>query len=256
MIFRISILLIFCFNLSAVIPDNYPYRDITKPIFPLPAGVRIFQISPPRTGSTLIFNILQYLFEDTLAMHYTNRNKRVYKGHGSSSIRDDNIYFVSTIRNPLDALASWVCANEKLDDNRRAIVNERKLMGHARFILSHYNSFYRLSKSLPSDKILILKYEIFDKNFEYVYSELENFFHISIDSQTRESINKYFNKDAMKSLASEYQSYNNYHPYIGIHGKHINYVNWKVNIPPEFHDLILNQFKDVLLLFDYPTEYP
>lgn len=246
------ILLVFL-NLNVLHSDYvYPYREISKPPHSLPNNMRIFQCSPARTGSTLIYNILQYLFEDKLEYHLAE--KKVAKAHEIDSLKDslDDVYIVSTIRNPLDALASRLYSIAPPIGSKIIKFNRNTLEINIEKVIAQYKKHYAFFQNSPKNRTLVLKYELFADNYNYIYSELENFFHITLTDESKRSMNKYFNRKSIKKISSKYNSFKGFDPYLGIHGNHINNVDWKVNIPKKYHEYLLERFRDILILFDYP----
>ena len=91
---------------------SYPYRDIRRPIIKLYDNSQIFSLSTRRSGSTLIYNILNYLFEDKSYLYnhrnrkYRIRVKKSYKLKTNTFIPGQTVYIFQTIREPLNILAS------------------------------------------------------------------------------------------------------------------------------------------------------
>ena len=74
---------------------------------------RIIQFAPIRTGSTVLWQILDYLFEDkTYTKNKWKDPNYVVKAHKlhKKYVKEGNIYLI-TIRNPIDAIASNCSAN-------------------------------------------------------------------------------------------------------------------------------------------------
>ncbi len=67
---------------------------------------KIYLATPPRTGSTLVYNVLRYLFENEDPYDWEqNYDNLVVKSHSDYKIKKDGIYVV-TIRNPIEACLS------------------------------------------------------------------------------------------------------------------------------------------------------
>lgn len=225
--------------------QEYPYRDISKPIFSLNENEKILQCSPERNGSTLIFNVLHYLFEDTLGLHdiYSPRKKVIKTHHAGAYIgigKNYDVYCVSTIRNPLDALGSYF-------QFTGAAVTKISLDGLLQSYIYKYNSIKYLERNLPKDRFLRLKYESFaNDRFDYIFDELEAFFSIVIDQDEKEKIVTWFCKSAMNQNAGKHTNHINWDDVTGLHGNHITNSSWRQVIPKKFHSYVLNKLKPVM----------
>lgn len=200
-----------------------------SPRYPLPPDALVVQLSLPRTGSTLLFNILQYLFA-------SSDHDRVIKTHKLSHIPDHvkegkTIYLVSSLRSPLDQLASRILTFNINPEHTDFLLQELKaLVKHQR----------KLIRVVTRQKhAILLNYDRFSA-FDYLFDNMENFFGIHITEEDRTYMRKNFCKEALKDLSDSLQDFSIVDPLTGLHGNHIHdsYPGyWKDLIPPSLHPL-------------------
>jgi len=215
LIFLLALLMFSKVKLSS--EELYPFRDITKPIIQDERFEKIIILSPNRTGSTLLFMIFQYLFEDTLADH-ESYNKKVVKSHGLGGgplylFNDPKTYFVVPIRNPLDAFASFIKASETFNENEAIILLNT--------IEKSYLDFAKTLDKIEKGHLLFFKYEDFHRNFSTIFNELESEFQLLMPSEEKEKINQFFSRESMITFIKKFSSFEKRDSIIGIHGKHI-----------------------------------
>lgn len=165
---------------------------------------KIIQFSPQRTGSTLIYNVLRYLFEDEALMDdlgYYHKNKKkpirnkVVKTHYSWSCRPYENCLIVTIRNPLDALMSRIRIH-----GTQPTVKELKKMANEHF--SAWDLIEELKKE--GRKVVVLRYEEFSNNLDYVFDVLEKEFLFTIASHDRFVLNEALDKENVKQYIRKF----------------------------------------------------
>ncbi len=229
--------------------NSYPFRDISKPILKDSRFEKVIVLSPPRVGSTLVYMIFQYLFEDTLGDH-TSFAKRVIKSHGQrdllSYIRENtNLVVVIPIRHPIDAFYSaYKFWNVK---------GEQGIFTLLRDIEASYLEIKESIKHLEKKKICLLRYEEFSANFECIFKKLSRDFKIEVPIGEKEKINQLFNKKAVLKYASAFESFHEYNPITGVHGDHISLDNRPMSevFPPEILKKINQTLLPIGALFGY-----
>ena len=196
-------LLFFCFTF--LYSESYPYRDISCPIIKLDEGANIYIITPMRTGSTLIFNIIKYLFEDKRV----EINKgRVKKRHAPINNYTHKEIIFTCIRNPLSILASL------------------KNVGLEMSIIDPIKSHELTRKNCG--KLVVFKYEEFqNNNFEYIFNILESNLNIQICKKEKDFIEKNFNLLKMKEIQNRYNKFSKHDRITHIHGNHINNSDYR-----------------------------
>lgn len=203
--------------------------EISQARYPLPSDALIVQLSLPRTGSTLLFNILQYLFE-------SGDQNRVIKTHTFSHIpthikKDKTIYLVSSLRSPLDQLASRILTFNIDPKETNFLLREVKAL------VKHQKKLIRtVTKQKHS---LLLNYDQFS-DFDYLFDNLERFFEIHIAEEDRAYIRKNFCKESFQKVSDALQDYTQIDPLTNLHGNHIHQSfpgYWKGLISPSLHPL-------------------
>ncbi|MDB3870278.1 hypothetical protein N9351_05420 [Candidatus Thioglobus sp.] len=151
---------------------------------------KIVQFSPVRSGSTLVANILRDLFPE----------RTVRKAHDIRSLsRKMHLHLikfpvVSTYRYPLDIIASELKVN---NTSPTAIEIERACQ-----FLDH-NGLAELKKILNMKNVLLLKYEDFYGNLDFLFDSFESFFDITIDEQTRGKLKNDYSIDNIKKITDK-----------------------------------------------------
>lgn len=198
----------------------------------------IVQFSPPRSGSTLVYNVLRESFAErtVLKRHWL---KGFYRGRWSRSP------IVSTVRHPLDAVASRI----QIDgDTPNAESIERNLDA-----IAHYRLLLRIR---DNPRVLILKYESFVDDFDYLFTELEQFFGEQITEGTKLAIRERYGLDAVRQKAERLGSFANWDRVDHIHGNHISAYGGRAGYYAEYFDAdqirqLEEHFRAVLAAFDY-----
>jgi len=215
----------------------------------------IFQISPIRTGTTLIWNMLQKIFLQTKVYKANQLDDYVRK----SLDEDSNIKVVSTVRDPRDTLCSYMTIWYHLWSNTGSIT--KKMLDESIDFLRGYNGgFNDFIELCDINDNLVLKYELFWDDYDYIFNEFEKFFNINIDNKIRIKLENECNVKAHKKIADKFDTFfpieNNVDLETLIHGKHISGTNgrpnqWKNIIPEEHQEFVTDKFKDILSIFDY-----
>ena len=200
------------------------------------AGKTIIQFGPPRSGTTLVYNILKDVFPNrSVETRHYYRNK------------DVRFPAVVTYRNPLDSIVSSILRYKK---NPTEDVIKQQISEFEK------NGIWTVFEIRDNKNVLMLKYEDFVTNFENIYNKLEIFFNINILNDTRNLITKNYNIRAVEKITSYMKSYEEQDKKTLFHGSHININKGKPNFYKQFlsNEQILylkNIYKDYLLVFDY-----
>ena len=177
---------------------------------------KIIQFSPPRSGSTLVTNILKEIFpsKTILKTHVCNEEISQYP-------------VVVTYRHPLDCIASSIQAYELSPTDS---VIEDKILGFERY------GIWEILKIKNSSNVLMLQYEIFFNNFEVIYSGIEDFFNINIPLDKKNEITQKYDVNKIKTFIdkaglSSFQEYDNSSLW---HGNHISKYQGKPGYYKDF----------------------
>jgi len=200
---------------------------------------KIIQYGFPGSGSTLIYQILKYLFDN------------VKKKHSFIKYKED-IKIVATVRDFRDCL----CTELKRKD---LTINERNIKKSIDYFKKGLYHFIPLNLNLKewSNKrnILWLKYEDFFNNFDYIFTQLEDFFDIKISDEQRNHIISNYSLSTNKKRSKNFQNFSQYDVKSQIHGNHITsngQINkWNEIIPRNLHKLTNQLLWTHLKRWDY-----
>ena len=200
----------------------------------------IIQCSPPRTGSTLLWNILRISFP----------HKRVLKTHGLNDFPTPMISFspiIMSVRNPLDMISSSILRyGEK--PTRETVCKQIKEIDK--------RGIWDTLKFKDQFNVLILKYEDISKDFDQAFERIENFLRLAIRSDRREIIRRKFSLEAVEKKASALGSFNQFDAEDQIHGGHISKFRGASNyyrevLSDQEIELIRSHYRAIFEAFGY-----
>jgi len=151
-----------------------------KVVFKVLKPFALVQFSPPRSGSTLVYNLMREIFS----------NKKIFKVHTLRSMCYE-LKVVATYRHPLDCIASSIIRYGKSPTDDEI---QRQL--------EIFNQPLRnLITANKMDNILLLRYEEFVNDFDYIFDHFELFFKIKIQPEKRKAlISEYKIESVQKKL--------------------------------------------------------
>jgi hypothetical protein len=245
-------LFIFLFsNISLLCADSYIYRDINRPIIQTKPNCKIIQSGPYRTGSTLIYNILKYLFEDKTIENMGGQSSKVIKIHGLT--KDAYIglkerclkpYIIITIRHPLNAAASLAT----LSKNKGIGLPDQLINEH----INQYKSIYNDTQYLyDSNDFICLYYEEFENNFEYIFKQIETFFEIRIPEKEKLFIMQTFNKSSVEKHIKHLTNFSQWHAQTHFHGSHITNSDFTKIESKEIKEKLKRMYADSINIWGY-----
>lgn len=200
----------------------------------------IVQYSPPRTGSTLVWNVLRLCFSE----------KRVKKQHLLTPFQKYRwcpSTFVCSIRNPLDAMASYMNARE-IEYSETAVENT----------LSMYEGcFEQVLKLLTRKNVLILRYEHIYHDFDFLFDQLEMFFGKEIPKDAKSEVILNYSIENVKRIADQLGDFDNFTEENHIHGNHISSHKGATGYFREYFNAaevskVYSRLGDIYRAFDYP----
>ncbi|MBX9839653.1 MAG: glycosyltransferase family 77 protein [Silvanigrellaceae bacterium] len=182
---------------------------------------QIIVFSAPRTGSSLIFNVLKYFFENKNSISLDHRqyhpSRKVFKTHHTKyfDLCDKNTtLFIVPVRNPFDAALSHsrIGGGALLPDEERAqaLINKQC----DRF-------FYAKNKKKEGFNVIFLRYEHFENNIKYLLHQIENIFSISIDEIDKKNILFGYSKENIAQAIKSLTGFQEFLPLSGFHGNHL-----------------------------------
>ena len=199
-------------------------------------GTTIIQFGPPRSGTTLVYNILKDIFP-----------KRSVETRHYYRDKDKKFDTVVTYRNPLDSIVSSILRyklNPSEDVIKKQILEFEK------------NGIWTVLKIKNNKNVLMLKYEDFLNNYENIYNKLEPFFNINISVSTRSLITNSYNIKATEKIISKMKSYKEIDKETLFHGNHMNLNKGEPNYYKKFLNTkqianLKNVYKEYLSVFGY-----
>jgi len=188
---------------------QYELNDYTK----------IIQYSPHRTGSTLVYNVLRYLFEDDEQMKvlgYFFRDKKkvlenkVIKTHFSWSCNKEGTCIFATVRHPVDAVVSYMR------------IMKIKRSGPIKTLIQKHFAYWNTLQKLKAQgkKVVLLRYEDFSENIDHIFDRIEENLDISIGEQDKNILREAFSRDNVKQHIKKFSSFNK-KDITHLHGNHI-----------------------------------
>jgi len=199
----------------------------------------IIQFSPPRTGSTLLWNTLRVCLP----------KREVKKAHKLSAfeIRFRSAPIVASIRNPLDSISSSIqrYGKDPTDEVVMQQIEEYERLG-----------MWDILEIQNKPNVKILKYEEFAFDFTFMFRELEDFFQQPIPQQLKQQVIENYSIDKVKTKSDSRGEFTNFNKEDQIHGQHISKFSGASGYYMDFLsskqiESIQKRFKPVLQAFDY-----
>jgi hypothetical protein len=163
----------------------------------------------PRSGSTLIWQILQEVFEG---------RREVIKTHPDIwESNEDTI--IASIRDPRDVVLSLLKVRLSRQETETVTQDDIEIV-LARTVLS----FNKLSELLNQNSNVVLRYEHFYNDYSIIYNMITSTFDIIFSSDSCKRISDKFSVENNKKRASQLKNFNEVGTY-QIHGDHIDYVD-------------------------------
>lgn len=183
------------------------------------SGYRQFVMqSYPRTGSTLVFNILKYLFEDVDKMHVSpsilnikkKKSNKILKTHRNIKLKNPNTLYFCSIRHPVDAIYSMFRTTKiKPSKNLKNSIEE------------YIDSLNLIESLLEENRVVVLKYENFTKDMDYIFHVIEEHLSIEIDDIDKKILYEELRVDKVKKYTKNLRSFGEYDQVTQYHGEHI-----------------------------------
>ena len=216
----------------------HPYEPInieTLPIlrthqYPIKPYSNIIISSAHRTGSTLIYNVARFLFENPQNICNSdwdhNKKNLVLKTHNLSNLvflNNKNPLYLIPIRNPITATIS---------NYRIQLIPPQDLESFVRemFFLQARHLLFIEDLQKNNKNFLVIKYENFNDNLDYLFDLIEKRLLISINNIDRKNIKLGLSKKSVSSSTNHFASFEEFLPSSRFHGKHVAQQDYT---PPE-----------------------
>lgn len=201
---------------------------------------KILQYSPPRTGSTLLYNILRVGYPE----------KEIVKQHGLTDkqlSKDFTDPIIVSVRNPLDIVSSSVQRyGRRFEDH--IITSQIEEIKN--------NGIFHVLNIFDYRNVLILKYEDFVYNWDYMFNEIEMFLEEEIPEDRKNICRIDFSIDNVKKQADRLGQFKSKDGKTQIHGMHVSKFkgrpdHYKETLSPAQIKRIYNVFEKIFEKFDY-----
>ena len=182
-------------------------------------GTTIIQFGAPRSGTTLVYNILKDIFPKNFV-----ESRHYYRE------KDKRFPTVVTYRNPLDSRTSSILRDNiaHFRDNSKPTNNELKKQ------IYHFDCLWTVFEIRNNNNVLMLKYEDFVNNYEIIFNKIEKFFDINISSEVRNLVAERYSINSVEKICSKMKSYWEIDKKTFYHGNHININKGQPNFHLEF----------------------
>lgn len=198
--------------------------------YPMGSYDKIAVFSASRTGSSLVYNIFKFLFEDQkhLSDPHNNFNlaRSVLKTHRQCDIdllSKTNTLYIVPIRNPLHACISNFRIRTHPTIHIQRFCKNR--------LAKQKNSLLFAEKLKESGcDVVFLRYEDFANNPHYLISFIEDHFKIDISQADRDLMMMGYDKENIYACTAMLPDFGKYLPISGFHGKHVTLGKYS---PPE-----------------------
>lgn len=218
----------------------------------------------PRSGSTMMYQVLAALFP---GVNITKTHDFVKKNNAKIVVtyrdfRDVAVSLIRVIRSEkqqpyrtkeLGVVESWepLPTFNKHEDK----ATRQELESALRTVLSRIEALDNYNNlALSSKRVLLMRYELFFQDYEYIFQQLSDFFEVNIDETTKLKIIEATSVESNLKIASKLPDFSYYDPESLIHGEHIydgKVGGWVRLINPEDYDLVYELLGDALGRYNY-----
>tara|TARA_Y100001978_G_scaffold200448_1_gene216757 strand:- start:878 stop:1591 length:714 start_codon:yes stop_codon:yes gene_type:complete len=209
------------------------------------AAVEVLQYSPGRSGSTMLYHVLQHLGTNVQKTHECVQTEAKV---------------VITYRHPCDVFCSFSRISQDLDgehDLERSMRRWWNPLVHVtmnRGIRYVRKGYARLQKYLDSDmELCFLRYERFKDDYDYLFNSLEPFLQLSIPRVMRDQVREATSFEKNKSAAAAFGSFKEFDAATLLHGKHLGsgaVDQWRNVCPHWMQRRVEKQLRDEIELYD------
>ena len=190
-------------------------------------GTTIIQFGHPRSGTTLVYNLLKDIFPNRFVetRHYYRKKDRKFPT-------------VVTYRNPLDAITSQLLVYQRsekkglLKDQEKLIITRETLDSIIKIF--EKNGIWEVIKIQNNQNVLMLKYEDFVNDFDIIFNAVENFCNTKINADTRSILKNRYNIKSVEKISNKMNSYSEIDSKTLFHGDHIGKNKGQPNFYKQF----------------------
>jgi 4-amino-4-deoxy-L-arabinose transferase-like glycosyltransferase len=199
----------------------------------------------PRSGSTLLRNILNTIFDGNIQVQKHDFFKTTAK-------------VICAYRDFRDsAVSQWRIQRAGFDtEDTKQVVDFNTIKFNATHIQNQVNNnLNRFKQHYDSSQIYFARYETYHNDFDYLCNDLEQFFEIVIVDELRNFLKQTWNKDIVKrKFSNALKAFQGMDGETEIHGQHVYkgaVGTYQELLVPEAHEEITNFFKPELETWGY-----
>lgn len=200
----------------------------------------IIQFSPPRTGSTLLWNVLRHVVPQ----------RRVLKTHNliAKYLKESNeVKIIISVRDPVDSISSSIQRYSQVPTHDVVVDHIKRFECHG---------IWQVLEVKDYSNVTILRYEDFAFDWAYLFESLETSLGCVINQDVQRFCVSNYRLERVAKKANELGDFGNIDSKDQIHGKHISDFRGRVghgheNLSPEQIDLINESFRPYSEAFGY-----
>ncbi len=197
---------------------------------------RLIQYSPPRTGSTVVWQIMNQIFP----------GREIKKTHTPSEVLQSNSWSIITFRDPVDTAISRFrisCDPQNFKSGKYSwSVMEKEILLTQKELESFFKLLQKMDYTLP-ENIILLHYDDFEDNLGFVFGAVRKKWKKRVEkSIIKKTIENSSQEENLKK-SEKFEDFSEHDPHSQIHGNHV-YVtdSLKDEVPQEY----LEKIKEVL----------
>jgi len=209
-----------------------------------PFDIKVVQFGPPRTGTTVVYQLLCSLMRESTKTH--------------SPIQVINFepdYWVCTCRDPRDT----ICSHWRIDANVTKANFDTIKMGikSLDYYFQAYSGYFSLYEPYTKkDNVIWLKYEKYYNDFDNIFDAFERRMDIKIDGDMRNTLKEQHSIKHNKEFSNNYNNFKDYDnsDLSGLHGNHIftgEPGSWKMLVEEKYHRYMNDLMRPYLQAWKY-----
>lgn len=196
----------------------------------------IYQLSPPRCGSTLMWQCLNEIYKG-----------EVVKSHGEKINAPAKVF--CSVRDFRDSFLSYMRVNEvNIKNINKTLID--KYFPHYKRKIEIFNKVYS-----KLDNKYLLKYEDFYSNFEILFDFIAKGLDKKISENLRITLSKKYSFKSNMQVSKKFTTFKGkFDKATKIHGKHLHKGSvggWKNYIPKHLHEYYSKLFNKYLKMYGY-----
>jgi len=200
----------------------------------------IIQFSPPRTGSTLLWNVLRQVAPQ----------RRILKTHSLKAkyLKESNkVKIIISVRDPVDSISSSIQRYSQVPTDDVVVEHIKRFERYG---------IWQVLEVKDYSNVTTLRYEDFAFDWAYLFESLETSLGCIINQDVRRMCLSNYGLERVAQKAKRLGDFRNFDTKDQIHGKHISNFKGRVghgheNLSPEQIDLINESFRPYLEAFGY-----